>query len=112
MVNSTNGGFDIQKLVEIHCGSFLPDAEALADELALKAAAVERLAEIMRSRLDEDGVASVYTEIDYPLVGVLACMERTGAAIDKATLDRIALATQEELDTLRTQIVEIGRAHV
>ena len=108
VVNSTNGGFDIQKLVEIHCGSFLPDAEALADELALKAAAVERLAEIMRSRLDEDGVASVYTEIDYPLVGVLACMERTGAAIDKATLDRIALATQEELDTLRTQIVELA----
>ena len=47
-------------------------------------------------------------EVDYPLVGVLACMERTGAAIDKATLDRIALATQEELDTLRTQIVELA----
>lgn len=108
VVNSSNGGFDIKKLVELYCGSFLPDADEVAEELALQAAAVERLAEIMRERLDEGEVESVYRTIDYPLVGVLACMERIGAAIDKPTLDRIAVATQEELDRLRGQIITLA----
>lgn len=108
VLNSSNGGFDIQKLAELYCGSFLPEEDAIANDLALKAAAVERLAGIFVQRLEEDGVASIYETIDYPLIGVLACMERIGAAIDMPTLDRIALATQEELDVLRTKIIELA----
>jgi DNA polymerase-1 len=108
VVNSSNGGFDIQKLSELYCGSFLPEGDTVADDLALKAAAVERLAGILGQRLEEDKVASIYETIDYPLVGVLACMERIGAAIDMPTLDRIALATQAELDVLHTKIIDLA----
>lgn len=108
VVNSSNGGSDIQKLVELYCGSFLPEGDTVADDLALKAAAVERLASILEERLEEDGVASIYERIDYPLIGVLACMERIGAAIDMPSLDRIALATQEELGALRKQIIDLA----
>lgn len=108
VANSSQGGYDIAKLAELYCGSFLPEKEDVADELAIQAAALERLADILQKKLKEDGVDSVYETIDYPLVGVLACMERTGAAIDKATLDRIALVTQEELDSLREQIIALA----
>lgn len=108
VVNSSNGGLDIRKLAELYCGSFVPEEEDVRADLALQAAALERLAELLRSRLEDDGVGSVYTDIDFPLVGVLACMERTGAAIDMPTLDRIALVTQKELDALRGKIIELA----
>lgn len=108
VANSSHGGFDIQKLTELYCASFLPTEEDIVADLALKVAAVEKLAEILQKRLCEDGVESIYETIDYPLVGVLACMERVGAAIDKATLDKIALVTQKELDALRAQIIALA----
>lgn len=108
IVNSSNGGFDIQKLVEFYCGSFLPSKDSIPDELALETAALERLAKVLQKHLADDGIETVYSTIDYPLVGVLACMERVGAAIDKPTLDRIASATQEELDRLRGKIISLA----
>ena len=108
VLNSSHGGYTIAQLAEVYCGAFLPEEEQVVDELAVQAAALERLAELMGNKLEEDGVESVYSTIDYPLIGVLACMERIGAAIDKPTLDRIAIATQEELDALRTKIIDLA----
>ncbi|WP_251198164.1 DNA polymerase I [Anaerotardibacter muris] len=108
VLNSTYGGYSIAQLAEVYCGALMPEQESIVDDLALQAAALEKLAQITRTKLGEDDAEGVYSTIDLPLIGVLACMERTGAAIDKPTLDRIALTTQEELDKLRAQIYELA----
>ena len=41
-------------------------------------------------RLDGDGVAPLFEEVDLPLTGVLARMERAGVRIDEAKLDDLA----------------------
>jgi DNA polymerase-1 len=108
VLNSSHGGYSIEKLMEYYSGCLMPTEEGVVASLALQAAAVEQLAETLQKHLEEDGVAEVYQTIDFPLVGVLACMERTGAAIDVPALERIALSTQAELDLLHEKIINLA----
>ena len=49
---------------------------------AIQAAAARMLAQPLAEALDADGTKDAYFDIDLPLIGVLAIMERTGASID------------------------------
>ena len=46
----------------------------------------------------------VYQDIDMPLIGVLACMERTGAALDFDHLNQLSEDAGSEIDRLRNAI--------
>jgi DNA polymerase-1 len=73
------------------------EAEA-ADELAVRARAVAELADVLDQDLEKRGATRLLHEVELPLVGVLADMERAGIAVDG---DRLAemeatLAGQEK----------------
>ena len=105
VVDSNNGSSSIQALMELYAGAVLPEVEEGGDaELALSAAACAALVEPLSAELDRRGVRDVYEDIDAPLVGVLACMERTGAAIDAGHLAKLAESTGAEIDRLREKI--------
>ncbi|TDD31824.1 DNA polymerase I [Actinomadura sp. KC06] len=56
--------------------------EEAAEALAVRARAVTELAEVLDKDLDKRGATRLLNEVELPLVGVLAGMERAGIAVD------------------------------
>src|ERR1035441_8161460 len=54
--------------------------------------------------VDERGLRKLYDEIELPLTGVLARMERTGIRIDPAELKRLSVMMETEISRLTAQI--------
>ncbi len=68
----------------------------LSGNLAEAADVTGRLANALRKEVDEQGLTSVYEEIDAPLVPVLARMEAAGVKIDLAALEQMSEKLQRE----------------
>jgi DNA polymerase-1 len=68
----------------------------LSGNLAEAADITGRLASALRREVDEQGLTSVYEEIDAPLVPVLARMEEAGVKIDLAALEEMSGKLQRE----------------
>lgn len=104
VVDSNNGTADLATLAERYAGILLSEADSPSARLALEASALRALIDPLLAALDEHKVRSVYEKIDAPLVGVLNCMERTGAAVDVDRLAALSRTTGEEIDRLRAEI--------
>ena len=91
-------------LAEERLGLKLPGRDDDALYAAALARAARLLVEPLTRSLEQDGARRVYFDIDLPLVGVLAVMERTGAAIDCERLAQLGASTQTELDDLTARI--------
>ena len=103
-VNSNNGGASLAALAEQYAGLVLPEEKDEEKALAQAAAATLQLVDPLRSQLEEGEVLSIYETIDQPLVGVLSCMERTGAAIDTEVLSSLAESTGARIEELKAEI--------
>ena len=57
--------------------------ETLAPWAAKHACAVHTLYPRVRERLEKDGLASLFDEVEMPLTGVLARVERNGVRVDE-----------------------------
>ena len=103
VLNSSAGKYPIDALVDQYLAMALPE---LADEMAAVAEsqAAHALVGVLRDRLQQDGTASVYYDIDLPLVGVLTAIERNGASVDTDALAELGASTQAETDQLKQQI--------
>ncbi|WP_165056462.1 MULTISPECIES: DNA polymerase I [unclassified Adlercreutzia] len=107
-LNSSTSAYTYEALMETYAGGALPEVKTDAERAALHAVAARLLAPLLDEALEKDGSARVYREIDLPLVGVLASMERTGAALDADVLARLGASTQVELDALSEQVFEMA----
>ncbi|WP_377274382.1 DNA polymerase I [Peterkaempfera sp. SMS 1(5)a] len=65
------------------------DAEAAAQGLMVQARTVLDLAEVFEARLAKDGAAELMRDVELPMSAVLARMERTGIAADRAWLSSL-----------------------
>jgi len=70
----------------------------LSGNLAEAADVTGRLASALRQEVDDQGLTSVYEEIDAPLVPVLARMEDAGVKIDPAALGEMSVKLLREAD--------------
>jgi len=84
----------------------LPDAKALAEQLARKARAVAELAEKQRAKLAEYDMEKLLYELEQPLSGVLARMEMRGVKVDVEELKRYGVELSETLEKLVAAIYE------
>ena len=83
--------------------------EASLPVLAEEAAAVRALSSVLLSRLDEDKkLASIYADIERPLLGVLARMEDEGVAIDSFLLSQESDALGMRIDELEKEAFSIA----
>ena len=82
-----------------------PHVEALA---ATRAVLTFRLAAEQRSRLGELGLEKLFSEIELPLVRVLAAMEAVGVAIDVHRLGEITARLRDRIDEVRDLIFELA----
>ncbi|MDR2055516.1 MAG: DNA polymerase I [Desulfovibrio sp.] len=62
------------------------------------------MAGALRKRLAQNGLETLYTEMELPLVPVLADMEERGVAIDLAAFQEFLLDVQKEIDSLSARI--------
>jgi DNA polymerase I len=74
--------------------------------LAEAADVTGKLAAALRKEVEEQGLTSVYEEIDAPLVPVLVRMEEAGVKIDKAALGRMSQKLQQEIEVKAQDIYQ------
>ncbi len=90
------------------------DQLALGEEVeagldpAEEARLVAALAEKQRSRIEELGLAPLLHEVELPLVGVLAAMERAGLKLDAERLAEVGAGFGERIETLEREIYELA----
>lgn len=104
VADSNNGAATLNALMERYAGAVLPDEKDPQKQVALQTAAIGALVDPLAQELEKEGARKVYDDIDLPLVGVLACMERTGAALDVDHLKSLNESTGAEVDRLRAAI--------
>jgi DNA polymerase I len=80
----------------------------LADELAESADITGRLAGVLRSEVEQAGLAKLYEEMDLPLVPVLARMEQAGVKIDTAALSQMSSELEREIAAKEKEIYEVA----
>jgi DNA polymerase-1 len=78
----------------------------LSGNLAEAADVTGRMAAMLRKEIDDQGLTSVYEEIDEPLLPVLARMEDAGVKIDLATLEQMSTKLQREAAAKARDIYE------
>jgi DNA polymerase-1 len=78
----------------------------LSGNLAEAADVTGRLASALRKEVDEQGLTSVYDEIDAPLVAVLARMEDSGVKINPTVLGEMSVKLQREAEAKARDIYE------
>jgi DNA polymerase-1 len=78
----------------------------MSGNLAEAADLTGRLATALRKEVDDQGLISVYDEIDVPLVPVLARMEDAGVKIDPTVLGEMSVKLQREADAKARDIYE------
>ena len=76
VLNSSAGKYPLEALAETHLDMAVPEAHDDKEAASIESQIVAALVPVLESRLEADGTANVYRDIDLPLVGVLAMMER------------------------------------
>ncbi|MEY4032284.1 MAG: polymerase, partial [Actinomycetota bacterium] len=84
------------------------EAAALPKSCGEDAVLVGHLASVMRQRLASIDNEVLYTEIENPLVHVLARMEHLGIAVDRAALENIRTRLTAEASELTSRLYEIA----
>jgi DNA polymerase-1 len=67
-----------------------------------------RLLPILSERLERDGLTKIAEEVEFPLVYVLADMERTGIKVDLEVLDEIRTGLEAEILSTEAEIYRIA----
>ncbi len=66
--------------------------------------AIDRLRPLLQSELEQQGLMKLFTEVEMPLVAVLAGMERNGVALDKSLFQEMSQSLGRQLVSLENQI--------
>jgi len=124
ILNSTQSDYDINKLVFSYFNNGYKDEEELLGKGAKKKSysdlekdelfkyfsfvlnAVYKLEEVQVEKIKSENMYSLYSEVELPLVEVLASMEYIGINTDEKVLDEIGEKITEKLDTLEKDIFE------
>ena len=85
----------------------LPEA-AVADWAGHEVCAIDALRPRLEQRLEADGLSELFEQVELPLSGVLARMERAGVRIDEAVLEELSSAYRVELDRLEGEIIALA----
>ena len=84
-----------------------PEGEAPADPAA-EARLVWELSRRQRERLRELGLESLLTDVEMPLIEVLAAMERVGVRVDAKLIEEIAAGIAGRADELQAEIWKLA----
>ncbi len=113
LLDPTRTNYPIDYLAQIYLDSNLArsipeDMDEPAFRTAETADYVARLAPVLREKLREAKLESVYTDIELPLIPVLAQIELTGMKVDGDALGQFSADITKKLEKLRDRLYEIA----
>lgn len=115
LLDSVRSDFDDAYLADAYLHTALPaavgeeGAGADAPSLAARGVVVARVVvEPLMRALEEQGAAGVFRDIEMPLVGVLAVMERTGMYVEPDRLAALSTELGAQIDELAARIRELA----
>jgi DNA polymerase-1 len=113
LLDSTRSNYSLQLLSQVHFGaepaSEIPDDfSETAWRTAERADWVLQLTPILRSKIEEAELTSVYEEIELPIEPVLADIEMAGMKVDGEKLKAFSDFMATELERLRERIYELA----
>ena len=115
LLDSVRSDFDDAYLADVYLHTALPaavgeeGAGADAPSLAARGVVVARaVVEPLMRALEEQGAAGVFRDIEMPLVGVLAAMERTGMYVEPDRLAALSTELGAQIDELAARIRELA----
>lgn len=108
LLNSSTSSYSAADLARDYLDATVAEPADERDRALIEAQVAAALVEPLSARLEEDGSLGVFSDIDSPLVAVLAIMERTGAPLDTAALKAIGDVARVEIDELRRRIIELA----
>ncbi len=73
-----------------------------------RADTLQRLAPLLRQKVEEQGLAQIYEEMDLPLAGVLAKMESSGVRVDPEALAEMSATMETTVRSLEKTIWEMA----
>ena len=82
--------------------------DAMCDYACELADIALQLPEMLNTSIDAEGMTHLLTDIEMPLVQVLASMEMAGARIDKHALDEYAVALTSQIEAIEKQCWELA----
>ncbi|MGE4549239.1 MAG: DNA polymerase I [Intestinibacillus sp.] len=120
LLNPTEGNYDLERVALSYLNIQLPPA-VFADEAAFSplgtrdeatealqrhVAAVDALYHDIAPKIEQQGMQSLYYDIELPLMTILADMQRIGCKVDPRLLREFGSALDERVAELTTQIYE------
>ena len=97
----TNGQLSLEE-----AETTLSEAELAMQKAAQEALAVAWLCEPLADALADQGMSDLFTNVEMPLVPVLAKMEHHGVGVDRSELERLNENLKSEVERLRGEIHE------
>ena len=120
VINPATGRYQLDELAERMIGMPLtedlpeediPTQSSLAfdprprfDQIGLRAEAIARLIQPLRSELEEREEMELFSDVELPLVGVLAEMEEAGIGVDREYLSELSGSLREDISVLEQRI--------
>ena len=86
----------------------MSEAETAKQKTTQEALAVAWLCEPLTDALEEKGMLKLFTEVEMPLVPVLAKMEIKGVGVNRSELERLNEDLKSEVDRLRGEIHKVA----
>ena len=108
LLESNRSSYEVASLCADYLGDPLAEPSEQRPLVALQASALADLAALLESRLEADGSLAVFRDIEMPLSGVLARMERVGVGLDRDVLLALSADAEGSIEELRAEIFELA----
>lgn len=82
------------------------ETECLVEQACAVASVVQKLKSILTEELKQQGLLHLFSEVEMPLISILAAMEKNGILLDIALLRKLSLEMGEEIRELQQNIYE------
>jgi len=107
LLSSTQGHYDIGTLSKQYLGIDVPVQTSLLEPDIDIEKVKEDLVPVLASKLVAEDMWNLYTQIELPLVPILAQMEETGIKLDCDLLAELAAEGRKEIDELTQEIYQL-----
>jgi len=109
LLNAGRASYPLSDLAADNAGmELIADPENPQAGAMDKACAIQALEIALTPRLERDGLAGIFTDIELPLAPILAQMERSGVTVDAALLREVSKSLGAQIAALETDIFEMA----
>jgi len=104
LIDSSKGEYRLEMLVK----EYLNEDIKGEDILVKGSTYIKKLSNILKDRIEDDGMHELYYNIELPLVTVLSYMESQGFNVDKDMIDTLEVKFKDEIEKLQKEIYALA----